>query len=248
MYGVRLFLPVKITDKQWAEKLLEGSVFMRSLSEFGAWKIGTAKRAKEMNNNFRGDILEGIMRSVDPKIGDDFFNSFDSEVRKHMMGAFYIDENIQYMKMYCLTHNLNTKEFENPDKRLREFGDTAVIISNPNEFLRRIIQALVDKFGDSVIFDMKEVYYYDLLKDFGDFNIFCKAKQYEWQNELRIAIGLLDPSESIIDHDGQVRKLLVQDLTPLTLEFGSIRDIAVSIPVEDLIDLRLPVEIEVPAV
>ena len=30
-------LPVKITDKQWADKLQDGSVFMRSLYEYGSW-------------------------------------------------------------------------------------------------------------------------------------------------------------------------------------------------------------------
>ena len=30
-------LPVKITAKKWADKLQDGSVFMRSLYDFGSW-------------------------------------------------------------------------------------------------------------------------------------------------------------------------------------------------------------------
>ena len=30
------FIPVKVTDREWAEKLLDGEVFMRPLYEFGA--------------------------------------------------------------------------------------------------------------------------------------------------------------------------------------------------------------------
>ena len=31
------FIPVKVTDREWAEKLLDGEVFMRPLYEFGAY-------------------------------------------------------------------------------------------------------------------------------------------------------------------------------------------------------------------
>ena len=33
------FIPVKVTDREWAEKLLDGEVFMRPLYEFGAWNL-----------------------------------------------------------------------------------------------------------------------------------------------------------------------------------------------------------------
>ena len=73
---VKVFLPVKVLDKQWADKLLDGSVFMRSLYEFGKWNLDDKfkNQAKEMDNTFRGDINEGIVRVVDPQIGDPFFN------------------------------------------------------------------------------------------------------------------------------------------------------------------------------
>ena len=61
---IRFCLPVKILEKQWAEKLLDGSVFMRSLYDF-----------RIMDNSFRGDINEGILRNINPKIGDSFFNT-----------------------------------------------------------------------------------------------------------------------------------------------------------------------------
>ena len=39
------------------------------------------------------------------------------------------------------------------------------------------------------------------------------------------------------------RVMLVQDINPITVNIGNIRDIAVQIPVEDLIALKLPKEI-----
>ena len=53
-------------------------------------------------------------------------------------------------------------------------------------------------------------------------------------------VALLDENETITDADGRVRKRLIQDISPITLDIGSIRDISVQISVDDLIALRLP--------
>ncbi len=37
------FIPVKITDKKWADKLVNGEVYMRALHEFGSWGNVTEK-------------------------------------------------------------------------------------------------------------------------------------------------------------------------------------------------------------
>ena len=41
------FIPVKVTDREWAEKLLDGEVFMRPLYEFGAWNLKKRGQAIE---------------------------------------------------------------------------------------------------------------------------------------------------------------------------------------------------------
>ena len=76
-------LPVKITAKKWADKLQDGSVFMRSLYDFGSWSaIERHNRAdSQMKDGVQGDIGEGIVKTVDPKVGDEFFNCFDPEIR-----------------------------------------------------------------------------------------------------------------------------------------------------------------------
>jgi hypothetical protein len=247
---IQVFLPVKIYDKRWAEKLMAGSIFMRSVYEFGKWNLDAKLRgqAKEMDNTFRGDINEGVVKIVDPKIGDSFFNSiFTPEMKDYIPSIWYIDEGLfKYLKIYCmysLTYNMNKKQFEPPDKRLGDFGDTAVIIYNPDEFVRRIHIWLYDKFRDNINFRIRQVSYYDLFKDFGNFDIFWKEKKYEWQKEVRITVGLLDGSEVRIDEYGRRLKALIQDTNPLTLEIGSIKDIAISISTDDLVNLKLPAEI-----
>lgn len=238
-------LPVKITAKKWADKLQDGSVYMRSLHDFGSWSAIERHNSGngQMKDGVQGDIGEGIVRRVDPKAGDEFFNSFDPELRSAMKDMFYIEEDIfQFCKIYCmygLTYLIDEQEFEQPNDRLREFGDSAVIIYDPNEFLHRVLRALYRKYGDNVNFRLDEVHYYPH-DYYGDLDEFCKSESYAWQNEMRMRVALLDENETITDADGRVRKRLIQDVSPITLDIGSIRDISVQIPVDDLIALRLP--------
>ena len=238
-------LPVKITAKKWADKLQDGSVFMRSLYDFGSWSaIERHNRSdSQMKDGVQGDIGEGIVKTVDPKVGDEFFNCFDPEIIAVMKDMYYIDENFyQYSKIYCmygLTYLIHEKRFEPPDERLLDFGDTAVIIYNPNEFLSRVLHALYNKYGDNVNFRLDEVRY-SPPDYYGELDEFCKHDSYAWQNEMRMRVALLDENETITDADGRVRKRLIQDVSPITLDIGSIRDISVQIPVDDLIALRLP--------
>ena len=69
-------LPVKITDKRWADSLQDGSVFMRSLYDYGSWSVVKRSQAgdQQMKSGVQGDVGEGIVRRVDPKVGDEFFN------------------------------------------------------------------------------------------------------------------------------------------------------------------------------
>lgn len=238
-------LPVKITAKKWADKLQDGSVFMRSLYDFGSWSaIERHNRAdSQMKDGVQGDIGEGIVKTVDPKVGDEFFNCFDPEIRAVMKGMHYIDENFyQYSKIYCmygLTYLIHEKRFEQPDERLLDFGDTAVIIYNPNEFLSRVLNALRGKYGDNVNFRCDEVRYYPP-DYYGDLDEFCKSSSFSWQNELRFRVALLDGDDTVTDEFGLVRKCLIRDHSPITLDIGSIRDISVQIPTDDLIGLCLP--------
>lgn len=56
------FIPIKITDKQCADLLLDGLNFMRSLFGFGSWSALGAKRGSNIGNSFRGDLREGAFR------------------------------------------------------------------------------------------------------------------------------------------------------------------------------------------
>ena len=244
-------LPVKITDKRWADSLQDGSVFMRSLYDYGSWSVVKRSQAgdQQMKSGVQGDVGEGIVRRVDPKVGDEFFNRFDPEIRAVMKDCFYIEDNIyQYCKVFCmygLTYMIPEQCYQKPDERLREFGDTAVVILNPNEFLNRILQGLNRQYEDNFNFRLDEVHYYPP-DYYGPLDEFCKSASFAWQNEMRMRVALLNPESYIIDEQGRKRKELMQNRDSITVNIGDIRDISVQIPIEDLIQLKLPEQIQNP--
>lgn len=238
-------LPVKITDKKWADKLQEGQVFMRSLYDYGSWSaLERNKKADEkIKNSVQGDIGEGIVRLVDPKVGDGFTKLLPDDLQTVIKKFYYIDQILYpYCKVFCmygLTFQPQQNKFEKPDERLKEFGDTAVIIHNPNEFLRRILIGLHNKFGNDFNFKLDEIKYYPP-EYYGQLDEFCKSASYAWQNEMRIRVALLYGTQIKFDQDGKIRKLLIQSIDPIILDIGSITDISIQISTQDLIDLNLP--------
>ena len=50
-----MYLPVKVLDRQWADELMQGYVYMRALEDFGGWRImeGGAMGGEDLNNDFR---------------------------------------------------------------------------------------------------------------------------------------------------------------------------------------------------
>lgn len=56
---------VKFIDKKWADKLMNGEVFMRAIACFG----DISRRSLDSQNEFRGDVLEGINYSFGNQFG-----------------------------------------------------------------------------------------------------------------------------------------------------------------------------------
>ena len=130
---------VKFIDKKWADRLMDGEVFMRAIACFG----DISRRSSDSQNEFRGDVLEGINYS--------FSNQFG-----------LIDVLTYREKIYCLyalEFDEETAGLIKPDNRILEFGDTAVIIHNTGEFLRRICYAMLDRFGNDFWTSFQRVEY-----------------------------------------------------------------------------------------
>ena len=196
----RKFIPVKITDKKWADRFVQGEVFMRALADFGVWnRLQNIENAK-INNNFRGDLREATVRHVEENFeSEQLLQGMPSELINAIKTVDYIDHSdMQYFKLFCLYnlyYNEKSGTFEDPDKQLASFGDTAVIITDMDAFIKRFLVTLLakeDKNNTHFIPVANIVEYY--APETADIKtpLFHKTNSYAWQNELRIAIAELD--------------------------------------------------------
>lgn len=231
----RMYLPIKILDKQWAEQLMQGNVYMRALAEFGAWNMeARRKNDEDINNDFRGDVKEGLYKNVAPEESDEFFDGFSDDLQRIITHKFYIDEAEQYTRIFSMSkleYDKKKQQFQAVESEMQEFGDTAVIILNPQEFFFRLSQAYLLNFPDRFVVEVGDVRYLDMSQDYGYWGIYAKEKRYEWQKEVRIAARL---------REDVVTTKSPQSIEPVTLRIGNMQDIAIMVPVQQLLQGQLP--------
>jgi len=104
------------------------------------------------------------------------------------------------------------------NEKIKNFGDTALIIFNPKEFMSRLTNCLEAKHYN---FRYHQVTYMKIEEQNYLYSIFCKPHQYEYQNEGRIFINKIELEEYI------------------NIEIGSLLDIAIKIPIDKLKDIEL---------
>jgi hypothetical protein len=152
----------------------------------------------------------------------------------------------------CVKFSEQNSCFIPPNTDFQNFGDTAVIIFDPKEFMMRICKSLFNEHNETYWFGASRVRY-DL--DFAqtkEYNEFSKSPLYSWQNEFRIAVDLSDGKLDkitwermtdfarimYINQGGKVD--MGMDRKPITLDIGNINDISVQVNIEDFLALNLP--------
>lgn len=246
----RPFILVKLTDKKWAEKLVNyGEVFFRSLGAF-----------REIDKPGVGDAYEGVANTTV------IWNKIEQESLSEMVEFGMYDEYMAHEKIYCL-YALEYSEEGNiisPDIRMRQFGDSAVVIWDGFEFCRRLESALNNKYGNSIWFGHKRVNYDVVFSKSRTYTEFSKTEPYAWQNEYRfildVANGKIEktvcdkkPKEnanSIFDKLGGMSDFakimylnsggkldFFEDSGDDVVSIGDISDISTMYPIEDFINL-----------
>lgn len=196
-----------------------------------------------MNNSFRGDLCEGMSGIFGEVEECQIYDSFDENVKKYIKQIWYIDDtDIKYFKifsLYCMEYDPSTNFFLKPNPKMCEFGDTAVIIADYNEFIERFGKALFKKY-DSVVSMMDRVKFYNFRETRETNPLFEKHEKYSYQNELRMAFCELRENKFAMGINSNTSKEIVEDLTPVKLQIGNIRDIAYAIPIENFLKLLIP--------
>ena len=237
------FIPVKVTDKEWAERLLDGEVFMRPLHEFGSWN---ENKDSSVSNQFRGDIHEGTAAVYGDTKQFPSIDMFSQNLQNLVKQVSVIDYgDIQFFKIFSLYRMIYDPAIDNyvkPDARMKQFGDTAVIIGDYNDFIERFGLAMFAKYN-KVSAMISPVDFYGLNETKQTNPLFSKEKTYAYQNELRMAFCELEHNKFETGPGADTALPIVQSLEPVTLNIGSIRDIATAIPIDDFLDLKFPRDI-----
>jgi len=182
------FFLVKVTD--YAKEMLNGQIFMRPLSAF--WNYPFLNSDESVQNSYRGDNMEAITESFsDENIPADnnFFNNTDIKFKNAAQQDLLLSQNMIYC-MCVLEFDKVENKFILPDKRIADFGNTAIIIYDCNEFLKRVTAAKVLQCGYSSWMSFKRVKYNFDIERNQSYNEFCKGSDYAWQNEFRISIDV----------------------------------------------------------
>lgn len=244
---------VKVVNKKWADKLMDGEVFMRTIACFG----DLSRRSEDSKNEFRGDSLEGFSLSFENHHNPyAYIKNLDGSVSELVPNQVGLVDVLTYREkifcLYALEYSKENNQFIKPDSRILDFGDTAVIIYNPQEFLCRVCKEMLQRFGNDFWTSFMRVDYNIDLSIDQPYDEFCKSPAYSWQKEFRVVLdlaqGKFDPGtlSEITDFarltfPGKI----VEDTNPdsladsITLSIGNMRDICVSIPTAEFVEGKI---------
>ena len=215
---------------------------MRALHEFGSWG-DISEKDDAVRNNYRGDLYSGVTAVFASANECNYFTKIADEKKISINNCCLIDESdIQYYKilsLYCHELDEATQRFKPPDPRMRNFGDTAVLITDFCEFIERFAKALFEKFPKLVsMIDRVETFDFSQTRWLNP--LFCKHESQGYQKELRIAFGELEKNIFAIGPGADEAYSMIWNYEPVILQLGDLSDITVEMPIEDFMNGYLP--------
>lgn len=247
MAGDYIFLVKTMKAEELAEKLLDGILFMNTIEFFRGYE-------EDKNDNI-SDPLEGVSAYVIPEdthieINIPELNQTIKIEPKDVASPVLIkEERFSHTNVFCLTalhssgvlggsfsrddFNSSKEGYLLPDDRTC-LGDFSVVITDFGAFLSRVRSAIESKGNAFVSHRCAGVNYFPEDKSYANevdsLHVFSKRGRFIPQKEYRVAVDCRDKSGKA-----------------LTLEIGSIRDIAQVMPtaiVNDFIGLCLDTILE----
>ena len=220
---VKGFPLIKFKNKEIIESLRSGKIYLNSLKWFREYE-------NESGDVVVGDSYEGMLHINDGEL------IIEETGERHQLKNATIPTVLSNSYMFCMTYidpKNDSFEFTNEQKEeLRNFGDTALVILDSEEFISRIKKAAEEK--DHKIY-FNSVHYYDENFDWADMFIsliqgthniaFWKRKTYCMQQEFRMVI----PVENYVkDH--------------IELDIGDISDISNVFTTEQILTMQVKKE------
>jgi len=142
--------------------------------------------------------MEGFAKSFggEPNPLGHWINESGEPIKNNFHESGLIDMLLLREKIYCLfslEYDESKGQFIEPNSQMRDFGDTAVIITDPNEFLRRVSDAISKRFNELDYYLAFRRVAYDVdITSTNAYNEFHKTPEYSNQKEFRIALDLTE--------------------------------------------------------
>jgi len=197
----------------------DGVVYMNTLEFYRTLEAHDERSDVNEGTEQVSNRTDGVLRWKNPKT-----NTFE-EIAKLTHGRIReLNSNIQNLNVYCLYYLKSKMPIESvgaiiPQRTKVGFGEYAVVVADAGEFVTRIKKAAID-IGHRHFRSL--VKYEDFSQEKLDVGPFVKDQAFSHQSELRVALYTGENSGSAIK-----------------LEIGSIEDIAVLVPSEDLNGISL---------
>ena len=223
--GTSVNLPiVKFQNKEIIEKIQSGKMYLKNLEWF-------REKERQTGDMTIGDLLEGMLH-----ISEGYMQIYDSDgkvIECVPLTDSALTTSFSNAFVFCATDifpNESGHVFADNQKPVfKEFGDTALVIENKGEFIKRIYKA-AKELGYEVFYSV--VNYYNKDEDnanmlisllHGMHNIaFWKRDTYKVQQEFRIVLWKTDANKDYIEFD-----------------IGDISDISKVISIEEALSIQI---------
>ena len=212
-----IHLLIKFGSKTYMDNFQKGELHCRQLRKY---KELEKEESENNDDTKRGDKYEGAFMVYNPKKSS---LSINGKTIQGIVGNTTVYRDYDLDKpvfcMYALTNDNLDKFIDKKsdfiiNPAMKKFGDTAVCITNPNEFFLRLDKALKEKYNTG--YEARYVEYIDFNEDNCKWGVFKKPIEFSYQNEYRILPHLRIENEYI------------------NINIGDISDITKSVPVSEI--------------
>lgn len=202
--GTSVDLPiVKFQNKEIIEKIQSGKMYLKNLEWF-------REKERQTGDMTIGDLLEGMLH-----ISEGYMQIYDSDgkvIECVPLTDSAITTSFSNAFVFCATNIFPDESghvfADNQKPVFKEFGDTALVIENKGEFIKRIYKA-AKELGYEVFYGV--VNYYNKDEDNANMHIsllhgmhniaFWKRDTYKVQQEFRIVLWKKDANKDYIEFD-----------------------------------------------
>ncbi len=223
--GTSVDLPiVKFQNKEIIEKIQSGKMYLKNLEWF-------REKERQTGDMTIGDLLEGMLH-----ISEGYMQIYDSDgkvIECVPLTDSAITTSFSNAFVFCATNIFPDESghvfADNQKPVFKEFGDTALVIENKGEFIKRIYKA-AKELGYEVFYGV--VNYYNKDEDNANMHIsllhgmhniaFWKRDTYKVQQEFRIVLWKKDANKDYIEFD-----------------IGDISDISKVISIEEALRIQI---------